>query len=223
MESSRTELAALQERLAAARSTPFVPPATPLRVAGVFACFGQGGSGPGDAGDVGWGGAAVLADDRLVDTADVTGAAGAGYQPGLLALREGDLLATAIRALEEPFDVLLVNATGRDHPRRAGLATHLGYVLRVASVGVTHRPLLAAGPWPSSDDRGARSPLRIDGELVGYWLRTRSEARPLAVSAGWRTDPDTAADLALASATQARTPEPLRQARRLAREARTRA
>jgi deoxyribonuclease V len=64
-----------------------------------------------------------------------------------------------------------VDATGRDHPRRAGLALQLGAILDLPSVGVTHRPLLADGDWPA-DARGARSPLRIDDELVGYWLRT---------------------------------------------------
>ena len=85
-------------------------------------------------------------------------------------------------------------------------------------VGVTHRPLLVEGEWPT-DERGARSPLLLGGELVGYWLRTRAGTRPLAVHAAWRTDPDTAADVVL-SASHARTPEPLRRARRRAREAR---
>src|SRR5207247_2406472 len=97
------------------------------------------------------------------------------YEVGLLALREGLLLEHAVRALEDQPDVLLVSATGRDHPRGAGLALHLGAVLGVPTVGITHRPLLAAGEWPT-DERGATSPLVRDGELVGYWLRTRRGA-----------------------------------------------
>ena len=54
----------------------------------------------------------------------------------------------------------LVDTTGRDHPRRAGLATSLGAVLDLPTVGVTHRPLLAAGDWPD-DRRGATAPLRV--------------------------------------------------------------
>jgi deoxyribonuclease V len=114
--------------------------------------------------------------------------------------------------------VLLVDATGRDHPRRAGLALQLGAVLGLPTVGVTHRPLLAEGEWPA-DARGARSPLGLGGKLVGYWLRTRVGTRPLAVHAAWRTDPEAAADVVL-SVAHARTPEPLRRARRRAREAR---
>jgi deoxyribonuclease V len=123
-----------------------------------------------------------------------------------------------VRALPELPDVLLVDATGRDHPRRAGLALQLGAVLGLPTVGVTHRPLLAEGEWPAGE-RGARSPLGLDGEHVGYWLRTRVGTRPLAVHAAWRTDPDTAADVVL-STSHVRTPEPLRRARRRAREAR---
>ena len=69
-------------------------------------------------------------------------------------------------------DVLLVDASGRDHPRRCGLALHLGAVLGVPTVGVTHRPLRAEGEWPD-DERGATSALVLDGERVGYWVRTK--------------------------------------------------
>src|ERR1019366_7253372 len=107
------------------------------------------------------------------------------YEPGLLALREGPLLEAAVRALARMPDVLLVNATGRDHPRRAGVAVQLGAILELPTVGVTHRPLLAGGDWPP-DQAGARSPMQIGGEEVGCWLRTRPRARPLAVHPGWR-------------------------------------
>ncbi len=149
----------------------------------------------------------------------MTGTAGAAYEAGLLALREGALLEQALRAFGEEADVALVDATGRDHPRRAGLAVHLGAVLDLPTVGVTHRPLVAEGAWPA-DERGSMSPLVLDGECVGYWVRTRRRTRPLAVHGGWRTAPDTAVDVVLSLTGRSRTPEPLRQARRIAREAR---
>lgn len=183
------------------------------RIGGVFVCFGRGGTGPGRAGDPAWAAACV---DR--ESVTVAGRAGAPYESGLLALREGALLEAAVRALPSPPDVLLVDASGRDHPRRAGAAVHLGSILELPTVGVTHRALVAEGAWPQ-DERGAHSPLVLDGELVGYWLRTRVGRRPLAVHAAWRTDADTAAEIALAVA-RVRTPEPLRTARRAAREAR---
>jgi deoxyribonuclease V len=108
---------------------------------------------------------------------------------------------------------LLIDATGLDHPRRAGLAVHLGAVTGIPTVGVTRRTLVAVGdppqPW-----RGATAPLVADGLLVGYWVRTRSGARALAAHAGWRTSPETAAAIVLASSTpRAKTPVPLQLAR----------
>ena len=123
-----------------------------------------------------------------------------------------------MRTLTVRPDVLLVHASGADHPRRAGLALHLGRRARDPRVGVTHRPLGAAEDWPA-DEAAAISPLLVDGALVGFWVRTGVGRRPLAVHAGWRTDAPTAARIVPAAA-RVRTPEPLRQASRLARTAR---
>jgi deoxyribonuclease V len=155
-------------------------------------------------------------------SAVVSGQAGAAYQPGLLALREGPALEAAVRALDREPDVLLVDATGRDHPRGAGLALHLGAVLDLPTVGVTHRLLVAEGAWPE-DRQGAMAPFKVAGEVAGYWVRTRGGTRPLAIHAAWRTDPATAVDVVLACLHRRRTPEPIRRARRLARTARARA
>lgn len=216
------ELEDIQRRLARVRPPPSDPNAAGGRVAGVFVCFGRGGHGPGSTGDGGWAAAVVMVKGRLVETATVLGHAGAAYRPGLLAMREAPLLLAALERLRGPIDLLFVNATGRDHPRRAGMAVQLGAHLGVPSIGVTHRPLLAEGSWPDALDEGARAPLRIDNEIVGYWVRTRTGVRPLSVHAGWRTTPEQAVDLALEVPGGARTPEPLRQARRLAREERSR-
>jgi deoxyribonuclease V len=214
--SSKPELEAAQRALAAAGAPPWRPVAG-ARVGACFVCFERGQPGPGHAGDRGWA-AAALGDEVSV----VEGAAGAGYEAGLLALREGPLLEAAVRGLGGRPDVLLANATGRDHPRRAGLALHLGFVLDLPTVGLTHRTLLATGEWPP-DEPGARAPLLLAGERVGYWLRTKAGTRPLAVHAAWQTDPETAAEVVLATTGWARTPEPLRRARRAARTARARA
>ena len=142
-----------------------------------------------------------------------------GYEPGMLALREGPLLEAAVRGLPVLPDVLLVDATGRDHPRRAGLALQLGAVLCVPTVGLTDRPLLARGEEPP-DERGAASPLEIEGEKVGYLLRTKPGTRPICVHAAWRTMPEVALEVVLAVTGVMRTPEPLRVARTAARDAR---
>jgi deoxyribonuclease V len=183
-------------------------------------CFRRGYAGPGAAGEPAWGAAVLVSAGRPVEQRVVQGVAGAPYTPGLLALRIGPLLAEAVRALSGVPDVLLVDGTGRDHPRGAGLAVHLGAELDLPTVGVTHRPLVAEGGWPS-DRRGATSPLRIGDEVVACWVRTRTGARPLVVHPGWRVDLDTAVEMVLATS-RVRTPQPLRLARRAAREARER-
>lgn len=214
------ELIAAQQALAAAvRPPPWHPPADPI-VAGCFACLPRGESGAGAAGDPVWAAAAEYQGRHCVGRANVRGIACGRYTPGLLALRVGPALEAALRALPEAADVLIVDATGYDHPRRAGLAVHLGAVLDLPTVGVTHRTLLATGDWPS-DERSAVSPLLLDGEIVGYWLRTRAGRRPVAVHAGWRTDAAAAVRVVLGVAWH-RTPAPLREARRLARLARAR-
>jgi deoxyribonuclease V len=157
----------------------------------------------------------VTAGQGILAETVVDGVAGASYVPGLLALRLGPLLEHAVRALHGQPDVLFVDGTARDHPRGAGLAVHLGSVLRIPTVGVTHRPLVARGGWPD-DRRGATSALSIDGQVVARWVRTQPGVRPLVVHPGWRVDLDTAVELAV-SLSARRTPEPLRQARHAAR------
>ena len=124
-----------------------------------------------------------------------------------------------MHALAVTPDVLLVDATGRDHPRRAGLALHLGAVAGLATVGVTHRPLLAEGPWPE-DERGAHAPLSLDEEVVGAWLRTRPGARPVAVHPAGGPRSRTRSTSCCWRRIGHRTPEALRHARHLARIAR---
>jgi deoxyribonuclease V len=214
------ELIRLQGELARCRPAPWRPSGPRPLVAGCFICFVRGGSGAGRAGERAWAGAALMRADRhLAGTSVVRGNAGGAYQPGFLALREGPLLEAAVRALSGQPEVVIANATGRDHPRRAGLALHLGAALDCASVGVTDRPLLAAGAQPGPE-RGAISPLLLEGAEVARLLRTRAGARPLVVHPGWRTDLDTAVSVVLTAVRRARTPEPLRRARREARQAR---
>src|SRR5919197_293047 len=216
-------LARLQDELGRAAPAAWAPAAGRPLLGGCYVCFARGTAGPGGAGDPGVAGAAVVRGHRLLGAATAAGPAGAPYRPALLALREGPLLEAAVRALPLRPEVLLVNATGRDHPRRAGLAVHLGAVLDLPTVGVTDRPLLAGGP-PPAGEAGATAPLLLDGEPVGCWLRTRAGVRPVAVHAAWRTSVDAAVAVVLAAATRrpARTPEPLRRARTAARVAKSR-
>ena len=225
---------------------PWIPPPRPV-VGGCFVAFARGEAGPGHPGDRAWAAAVAWRADALTDgrdrrvdshlrgmrspgqprrADDVLAQAVAGervpaaYEPGLLAMREGQVLATAVERLPQLPDVLLVDATGLDHPRHAGLALHLGAVVGVATVGVTQHPLVASGAFPPLR-RGARAPVRVGERCVGHWVCTRTGARPLVAHAGWRTTPDVAAQVVVDASTEAaRTPVPLQEARRVAREAR---
>jgi deoxyribonuclease V len=210
-----TELIELQRQIGRANADPWKPADRPL-VGAAFVCFAAR---RGESGENGWAAAVLSFGRRPVSFHVVRGAVDAPYEPGLLALREGRLLEAALRALPESPDVLLVNATGRDHPRRAGLAVHLGWVLDVPTVGVTDRPLVAHGKAPG-EARGDSAPLLLDGEVVGHQLRTRAATRAVFVHAAWRTDADTARGVVRSCVRRARTPEPLRRARKLARLAR---
>ncbi len=213
-------LVATQVELAGRTPEPWAPPTGRARAGGCWVCFPRGLTGRGRTGDPAWAAAVSTASGRVVGQHVLEGAAGAPYEPGLLALRTGQLMERAVRELASPPEVLLLDASGRDHPRSAGLAVHLGAVLDLPTVGITHRPLLAEGSWPE-DSRGATSPLRIDGRVVACWLCTRAGTRPLVVHPGWRVGLDEAVDVVLAeTAAGRRTPEPLRQARHLARRAR---
>jgi deoxyribonuclease V len=235
---SPDELIEAQLALASARPDLWQPTSdTAPAIGACVVVFPRGLTGRGARGDPAWAAAAVLQDlesldearDRepvdeagnrqVVDEALFRTTAAAPYVPGLLALREGPALESALRALSVAPDVALVDATGRDHPLRAGLALQLGAVTGLPTVGVTHRPLLAAGEWPGPE-RGATSPVRIDGEQVGVWLRTRADARPLAIHPAWRTSLEVAVDVVMMATRGHRTPEPLRHARWLARVAR---
>jgi deoxyribonuclease V len=204
---TREELEAVQERLAAASPPAWRPTARSQVIGGVFVTFSTRLDPEPD--ERAWA-AAVVGEARSV----VRGRVWAPYEAGYLALREGPLLEEAVRAVRALPDVLLVNASGRDHPRGAGLALHLGAVLDLPTVGVTDRPLVA-------EVRGSGE-LVLRGRVVGRSVVRRPGARPVIAHAAWRTTPDVAAEVVLAAAGPARTPGPLRLARFLARSERAR-
>jgi deoxyribonuclease V len=220
--SDAESLIARQRELATTAPEPQLVDPTTAIIGGCWVCFPRGLVGPGTDHDPAWSAAVIMIGGRMLERQVISGTAGASYVPGLMALRLGPLMEETVRALSDRPHVLLLDATAHDHPRRAGLALHLGAELDIPTIGVTHRPLVASGEWPS-DQRGAASPLRIDDSAVGCWLRTQPGVRPLAVHPGWRIDLATAVEVVTLLTRRRRTPEPLRRARQLARRARTRA
>ncbi len=206
---SPEELILVQTQLGEACPDPWEPATDIQSSGGCFICYPKGHAGKGTAGDRYWVAAVCLAEGRPAVVCVSSGETTASYEPGLLALREGPLLESVVRQLPLQPEVLIVNATGRDHPRRAGLALHLGWCLSLPTIGVTRNPLIARGGWPENAP-AASAPLKIDGEVVGYWFRAAKNHPPLAVHAGWRTNPETALRIMRRFAGRWRTPEPIR-------------
>jgi deoxyribonuclease V len=137
------------------------------------------------------------------------------YVPGYLSFRETPALLAALSGLRRLPDLLLCDAHGFAHPRRFGLACHLGVLLDVPSIGVAKSRLVGShAPVPAA--RGAWVPLLDGDETIGAVLRTRAGVRPVYVSVGHRVTLATAIELVLRCAPRFRVPEPIRRADELA-------
>jgi len=143
------------------------------------------------------------------------------YVPGLLSFRELPGVLAAFRKLRRAPDAVLCDAQGLAHPRRFGLACHLGLWLGLPTIGCAKSRLCGEYQVPPRQ-RGARTGLWLDGTEVGCVLRTRDDVRPLFVSPGHLCDVESAARLTLAAATRYRLPEPTRLAHLLVNAARRR-
>ena len=133
------------------------------------------------------------------------------YIPGYLAFREVPAAVDALERLEVAPDVILVDGQGLAHPRRFGLACHLGLVTEVPTIGCAKSILL--GRYDSLEaKRGASSPLIDKGEVVGAAVRTRDNVSPVYVSVGHRVDLETAVRTVLGCSRKYRLPEPTRLA-----------
>jgi deoxyribonuclease V len=153
-----------------------------------------------------------------VERSVVTGRVEFPYVPGLFAFRELPALVDALRALRSTPDLLVCDGHGLAHPRRFGLACHLGVLTGLPTVGVAKTPLV--GRWDEPDARrGAWTPLVDGGEIVGRVLRTRTGVKPVFLSVGSGIDLDTATRHVLALTPAYRLPETTRAADALARTA----
>jgi deoxyribonuclease V len=157
------------------------------------------------------------ADLSIADTAVIRGRPAFPYVPGLFAFREVPALMDALERLTVRPEVLICDGHGLAHPRRFGLAAHLGVLTDLPAFGVGKTRLV--GDWePVGEQRGARSALVDAGETVGAVLRTQSGVKPVFVSAGHRIDLDRACELTLRLAPRYRLPETTRAADRVCRD-----
>ena len=137
------------------------------------------------------------------------------YVPGLLSFRECPAALAALEGLTASADVLVCDGQGYAHPRRFGLACHLGLLTGVPSIGVAKSRLIGVHD-PVPDTKGEWVPLRDGGETIGAVLRTRKGVKPVFVSVGNGFALATAVELVLGLTPRFRLPETTRQAHRLA-------
>jgi deoxyribonuclease V len=140
------------------------------------------------------------------------------YVPGLLSFREMPAVLPALDKLSVAPDVLVSDSHGRAHPRRFGLACHMGVLLDCPTIGVAKSILVGDPQGELGTEKGSRVPLVDDGEAVGTVLRTRTDVNPVYVSVGHRVTLDDAAALMLDCSPTYKVPEPTRQAHKLSRE-----
>lgn len=137
------------------------------------------------------------------------------YVPGLLSFREAPAALDALAKLEIRPDLLLCDGQGLAHPRRFGLACHIGLLADIPAVGVAKTRLIGQHE-PVLESRGSWQPLWHEGEMVGAVLRTRTNVKPVYVSIGHRISLETAIDYVMACTPKYRLPETTRWAHRLA-------
>ena len=137
------------------------------------------------------------------------------YIPGLLAFREGPVILAALRKLRCEPGAFIFDGMGQMHPRRMGIAAHLGLWLQRPTVGCGKTRYIGDFAEPAMT-KGSRSPLTHQGAQLGFVLRTRTNVKPVFVSVGHMADLESATRLVLGATTRYRLPEPVRGAHRLA-------
>ena len=137
------------------------------------------------------------------------------YVPGLLSFRELPAVLAALEQLREPPDLLLCDGQGIAHPRRFGIASHLGLLVDIPAIGVAKTRLCGTHAEPPHQ-RGVWTPLRAGEEIIGAVLRTRIGVKPLYISPGHRIGLETALAYVMRCCTRYRLPETTRHAHRLA-------
>lgn len=157
---------------------------------------------------------------KVVEESWAMGKSSFPYIPGLLTFREGPVCLEAFRGLRTEPDLIIFDGHGVAHPRGFGLASHMGVLLGIPSIGCAKTVLVGDFEEPGKA-RGSSSPLVYKGTEVGRALRTRDNVKPVFVSIGHMVDLDFACGMVLDCARGYRLPEPTRRAHILVNRMRT--
>ncbi len=170
------------------------------------------------AGDVGCAAITILSypDLAIIEQATAKAPVPMPYIPGLLSFREVPIIVKALAKLQHEPDVILVDGQGRLHPRRFGIACHVGVILDLPTIGCA-KSLLCGAYKPPDLEKGSCSPVHHRGECIGAAVRSRVKVKEILVSVGHRMSLDAAVRLTLSVTTRYRLPEPIRHADRLSR------
>jgi len=148
----------------------------------------------------------------IIDQAVSTQKQSFPYIPGLLGFREAPSLVEAFQKLQKKPDILMVDGHGISHPRRLGVASHLGVLLDIPTIGVAKSILVGCPKDSLGPESGAQVPLLHHDQTLGIVLRTKTRANPLIISTGHRVSLSTAVEIVRSCLTRYRLPEPTRQA-----------
>jgi deoxyribonuclease V len=133
------------------------------------------------------------------------------YIPGFLSFREGPAIISALKGLRKKPDIILFDGQGIAHPKRLGIASHVGVLLNIPTIGCAKSRLIGTYKEPGPK-KGTCSSLLYKKEIVGVVLRTKDNVKPLFVSPGNRIDIQGSIEIVLACSQGCRIPEPLRRA-----------
>jgi deoxyribonuclease V len=139
------------------------------------------------------------------------------YVPGLLSFRELPCILGAFDLLKQQPELVMVDGQGIAHPRRLGIASHLGVWLDLPTIGCA-KSILTGHHKPPGEEAGSWVPLNADGEVIGAVLRTRAHVKPMIISLGHRISLETSLRYVLACCKGYRLPEPTRQADKLSKD-----
>ncbi len=147
---------------------------------------------------------------KLLSKAGYALVASMPYVPGFLSFREGPAAIKAVRALDSKPTLLFVDGCGINHPRKAGLASYVGVILDLPTIGITKSVL--CGTFDLPENVGEATPLFYGDEQVGYLLKSKKGCRPIVVAPGHKISVDSALEMARRCLKGNKLPEPCRLA-----------